>query len=205
MRIHFWKLANHIVGYFPFLAIFSILVLSANLEVKDFDLWLHIAMGKHILASGSIPNADVLSATIAGTPWINHEWLFQIVVFKIFDGFGPQGLIFMQAVVVTATVLVLLFLGYHRDRQLLTAVLLFLLYMVYQQRFTIRPDLFSLLFFSLYIFVLSLHIDKKWAIPFLFVIQLIWSNMHGFFFLRTAVCHDWYCLRGDQAQMPSAV
>ena len=45
-----------------------------------------------------------------------------------------------------------------------------------------RPDLFSLLFFVIYIFILSLHIDKRWAIYAIVAVQILWSNMHGFFF-----------------------
>ena len=59
---------------------------------------------------------------------------------------------------------------------------LLLVLMVYQTRFTIRPDIFSLLFFVLYIYILSLHINKRWAVYALVVLQILWSNMHGFFF-----------------------
>jgi len=54
--------------------------------------------------------------------------------------------------------------------------------MVYQTRFTIRPDIFSLLFFVLYIYILALHINKRWAAYVLVALQILWSNMHGFFF-----------------------
>ena len=88
----------------------------------------------------------------------------------------------MQTVVVLITMMVLLFIGYNRERVFLTTFILLLVFLVFQQRFTIRPDLFSLLFFSLYIFTLAIHIDKRWTVPFLFIVQVLWSNMHGFFF-----------------------
>ena len=88
----------------------------------------------------------------------------------------------MQVVLVTITMLFLLILGYNKDKQLATIFILLLTSLVYQGRFTTRPDLFSLLFFVLYIFVLSFHIDKKWSIGALFIIQILWTNFHGFFF-----------------------
>jgi len=182
MTNNFWKRVDYIVGLFPLMAIFGVLVISANVEIKDLDLWLHIAMGKFITLHRSIPSVDVLSCSIGGSPWVNHEWLFQVIVYNLFNTWGAIGLILMQVIVVSLTMLVLLFLGYNRKRQLLTTVMLFILYMVYHQRFTIRPDLYSLLFFSIYILVLSLHIDKKWSISILFIIQIFWSNIHGFFF-----------------------
>ena len=182
MSDNFWKKVDYIFGLFSLAAIFAVLVVSANIEVKDLDLWLHLAMGRFITLHRFVPSVDVLSCSIAGTAWVNHEWLFQVVVYNIFNAWGAQGLITMQVMVVSLTMLLLLCLGYDKKRQLVTTIILFLVYMVYQQRFTTRPDLYSLLFFTIYIFVLSLHIDKKWSAPALFIVQVLWSNMHGFFF-----------------------
>jgi len=182
MSDNFWRRANIIIGLFPFGALFGMLVFVANLEIKDLDLWLHLAMGRFITLQGYVPSVDVLSCSIAGTSWINHEWLFQVIVYNIHHLWGPDGLIGMQIVVVLITMLLLLFLGYNKEKQLETAFLLCCVYLVYQQRFTIRPDIYSLLFLTIYIFVLSLHIDKKWAVVVLFIVQVLWSNMHGFFF-----------------------
>jgi len=80
------------------------------------------------------------------------------------------------------TMLVLFLLGYSRENQLPCIFMLLLTFLVYQHRFTTRPDLFSLLFFSLYILLMSFFLDRKWSLPVLFAIQVLWTNMHGFFF-----------------------
>jgi len=170
------------MGLLPIGAIFGLIAYTTNIEIKDLDLWLHIAMGRFIMLHHYVPDIDIFSNSIAGTPWVNHEWLFQILVYNIFNVWGPDGLLRMQTVIVTVTMLLLLFLGYNREKQLTTGFVLCLVYLVFQQRFTLRPDLYSLLFFVLYIYILALHIDKRWAAPFLLIIQIIWSNMHGFFF-----------------------
>jgi len=182
MSDNFWQKINYLCGILPLGALFGLIVFVTGIEIKDLDLWLHLAMGKFITLNHYVPSTDVLSCTLQGAPWINHEWLFQVIVYNIHTAFGPDGLIKMQTVVVTATMLLLLFLAYHKDRQLLTVFSLLMVFLVYQQRFTIRPDIYSLLFFTLYIFILSLHIDKRWAIFSLFIVQVLWVNMHGFFF-----------------------
>ncbi len=182
MKIKIWKKINQFIGLLPISAVFVLVVFSANIEIKDLDLWLHLAMGKFITLHHSIPKIDILSCTIGGQPWINHEWFFQVIVHNIFTQWGPDGLLKMQIVVVVVTMLILLFLGYNKERQFLIAFLLLLVCLNYQQRFTIRPDIFSLFFFSLYIFILSWHIDKKWVPVALFFVQILWTNMHGFFF-----------------------
>jgi tetratricopeptide (TPR) repeat protein len=173
---------SHGAGLLPLGAIFGFVFYMAQIEIKDLDLWLHIGVGKFITLNRYVPAYDILSHTIAGTPWINHEWLFQVIVYNIYQAWGPDGLIQMQVGIVTLTMLLLLFLGYNKDKQLILAFVLFLVGMVYSQRFTIRPDIYSLFFFVFYIFVLALHIDKKWATPALVIIQILWTNIHGFFF-----------------------
>jgi len=54
-------------------------------------------VGKHIVESLSIPKVDFLSCTIAGTPWINHEWLFQVLVYSVYRHGGIEGLIDLKA------------------------------------------------------------------------------------------------------------
>lgn len=47
----------------------------------DTDLWGHIQFGKEILEKGFIPKFDSYSYTANGVPWINHEWLTEVIFF----------------------------------------------------------------------------------------------------------------------------
>ncbi|MDE1921345.1 MAG: tetratricopeptide repeat protein [Candidatus Omnitrophica bacterium] len=182
MSERFWRHLSVTFGWLAIGLLFCLVTFSSSLEIKDLDLWLHLRMGWWIWQHGFVPHYDVLSCTIAGKPWVNHEWLFQVLVYLVQRAYGFNGLISMQSLVVGATFLFLLFLGYSRERQWLSVVSLLMVLMVYQTRFTIRPDIFSILFFVLYIYVLSLHINKRWALYALVGLQIIWANTHGFFF-----------------------
>lgn len=183
MSDNFWKNLSNIFGYMVMAATFGVMIFVANMEIKDLDLWLHIGVGRHIVQNGfSVPSVDILSCTMAGKPWINHEWLFQVMVYYIHHLWGPDGLITMQVILVTVTLLILLLLAYNKEKQLAVLFSLLLVSLVYYVRFTIRPDLFSLLFFTLYILFLSFHINKRWVIYALVAVQVLWTNMHGFFF-----------------------
>jgi len=182
MTERFWKNLSTTFGWLSIGLFFCLVTFTSSLEIKDLDLWLHLRMGWWICHHGFVPSYDVLSGTIFGKPWVNHEWLFQVLVYLVQKAHSFNGLISMQSGVVAFTFLALLFLGYSRERQLLSVFTLLLVLMVYQSRFTIRPDIFSLLFFVLYIYILSIHINKRWAIYALLVLQILWSNMHGFFF-----------------------
>ena len=179
----FWKRLSVLAGLFVVAAIFALMVFVANVEIKDLDLWLHIGMGRYIVNHGfQVPQQDILSCTMAGKPWINHEWLFQVIVYEAFRNWGAEGLVNLQVLLVVLTTLLLVFLGYNYEKQMASIIMLLMLSIVYQGRFTHRPDLFSLLFFAFYIFVLSSHLGKRWSLYALFVTQILWTNLHGFFF-----------------------
>ncbi len=180
---NFWKRLHLVSGIFLLLATFCLLVFMAHLEIKDLDLWLHIGLGKYIVQHNfHVPSVDILSCTVAGKPWVNHEWLFQVIVYLIHSNWGVDGLITMQVWLVSLTLLLLVFLGYSRKNQVVTLFALFMVSLVYQSRFTIRPELFSLMFFTLYVVILAFFVHRKWAVGALFVIQVLWANIHGFFF-----------------------
>ncbi len=182
MSEKFWDRLNFILGIMAIGAVFGLTTYMASLEIKDLDLWLHLKMGKFISENGFVPDHDILSCALNGKPWVNHEWLFQYIAYQIQHLWGFNGLINMQVWVVVLTFLILLLLGYSRDRQFLTALTLLLVLFVFQSRFTIRPDIFSILFFVSFIWILSWFISRSWSMWLLVAIQIVWTNMHGFFF-----------------------
>ena len=175
------KKINQVAGYVALGVMFGLLGLLSNIEIKDLDLWLHVGMGKFIAATKTVPAVDVISCTVAGTPWINHEWLFQLVVYWVHNLGGMDALITMQTGIVFATFALFLFLIYRKEKPWLVVVPLYWLLYVYQDRFTVRPDLFSLLFLVMYLHILFRFISARWALAAVFVIQLLWTNIHGFF------------------------
>ncbi len=180
MSIDFFKKLNWAFGLIALGLFFGVAFVCATLEIKDLDLWLHLRMGEFIVRNGFVPSTDILSASFLGKPWVNHEWLFQVVVHLVREGWGFDGLIYMQAGVVLLTFLLMLMLVYNKDRHLVFLPVLFLVLQVYHTRFTIRPDIFSLFFFIIYVFILSIHLNKSWSVWVLFLLQVVWVNMHGY-------------------------
>lgn len=180
MSIDFFKKLNWAFGMIALGVLFGVILFAATIEIKDLDLWLHLKMGEYIVHHGFVPSFDVLSASFFGQPWVNHEWLFQVVVYLVKQGWGFDGLIYMQAGIVLLTFLMVLLLVYDKDRQLIIIPFLFFVLQIYQTRFTIRPDIFSVFFFITYIVVLSSYLSRRWSVWLLFALQVIWTNMHGY-------------------------
>jgi len=162
---------------------FAILIVYGSREIADLDLWLHLKTGEWIVAHKAVPLNDIFSFTIGGKPWINHEWLFQVIAYSFYHLGQGDGLILMQNMVLIATFLVLFLIGIKNENHIYVFVVLYLTLLTLAYRFTIRPDIWSLFFLALYLAVLKRfteeHSRSIWILP---VLQVIWVNMHGFSF-----------------------
>ncbi len=163
---------------------FFILIIYASREIGDLDLWLHLKTGEYITTHLSVPGQDIYSFTIQGRPWINHEWLFQVITFLFYKTSGFDGLILMQNIVIIAAFLLLFCLGKKSLNYILVFIILYLTLLATAYRFTIRPDIFSIFFFTAYLAILkSFSLNKTRFIYLLPLLQIIWTNIHGFSFI----------------------
>lgn len=75
----------------------------------DTDTWWHLAAGRVTLESGHILQTDLFSHTQHGSPWVNHSWLSQVLLYWLFDRLSYAGLgLWMGAVVIGAFIFVYL-------------------------------------------------------------------------------------------------
>lgn len=183
----FYEKINTSTGLVALLVLFGLIMFSANIELKDHDLWLHLGVGQYISETGSVPDVDILSATVKDKAWNDHEWLFQAMVFNVYKLGGVEGLIMLRVVFYSAIFFMFLFAVFDIERLTLPVFLLYLVLMVAQNRMTIRPEICSLLFLSIFFFVLSSRIHKKSSIWVLAIIQIAWCNIHGYFILGPAI------------------
>ena len=71
--------------------------------MSDPDTYWHIATGKWILAERAFPRHDIFSHTAFGRPWVDLEWLAQVILFVGYDLFGWRGLVLLSALVTALT------------------------------------------------------------------------------------------------------
>ena len=58
----------------------------------DIDLWGYMSFGKLFWESNAFPYHDPFSYVPTNTPWIYHEWLTGVLLYKIYQIFGDVGL-----------------------------------------------------------------------------------------------------------------
>jgi hypothetical protein len=147
----------------------------------ETDLWGHIQFGREIWEKGFIPSFDSYSYTVNGFPWINHEWLTEVLFYLIYLQFDSTGLLIFKLALGFFIIWLLSSFYFSKEKNLLIYVLFFtLLTAVLTIRFTTRPQLFSLLFSTILIISIYKYFDgnKKWLKAFPIIIAF-WTNLHG--------------------------
>lgn len=162
---------------FLFLLILSCFFLSLG-QLKDQDAGLHLKTGEWILTNLKVPHDQLFSYSIEGMPWLDHSWLFQVLIFIIFKFlWGINALIFFKAVLVSLTLWVILKSFLNKVNTAFFLVTGWLVSGLFLDRAPVRPELVSALFLALYLYILFNKKDLRWLI----LIQFVWVNTHGYY------------------------
>jgi len=196
-------LSRHWITAILFLGVFAFCVPT----IPSVDTWWHLATGRYILQSHAIPHADPFSSTVAGKPWIAHEWLSAVVFYLGFAPIGSAGLLLLTALVLALSFL----LAYQRSGGPLPARILALALGVWATTpiFCVRPQIFTYLLASLFIAVLTRFFQKGSYLPLILLpfLTILWVNLHGAYilgptfillFAAGAVC-DWVAGQAESA------
>src|SRR5262249_47772911 len=114
-----------------------------SINEADNDLWGHVLAGRDILARGSIPRIDPYSYTAGGQPWVNHEWLAQVVLAGVFGALGAPGLLLLKLMVAAATCGALIVSLRVRTPPPIWGAVGLLAIAVLARGFAIRPQIFT--------------------------------------------------------------
>ena len=165
---------------------FIMLALSMFIgEITDSDIWFHLKTGEYIVKNRAIPKYDLYSYTAAGHKYIDSQWLFQVILYIFYLLGGISGLFLLQIIVLSLAYYFLILTGWDNKNYIVFFLIGYLSLMVSYERFIIRPEMFTILFITVYMFILEKYRETKnekilYIIP---VIQLLWTNIHGLFIL----------------------
>ncbi len=162
----------------------------------DNDLWVHLLLGKRMLASGAIPRVDDLSFTATGAPWVDHEWLAQLLFAFVFDTAGAGGLWLAKTAIGLAAAWLIWRSIRRSDAPVPLQVFVMVLTMAAMSRgFANRPQVFTYLFVPALLAWLDSMRNKpvplSTAIPLAAVWMCAWSNLHGAFIVGLGILGLW--------------
>jgi hypothetical protein len=150
-------------------------------NVGDADLWWHLRSGEWMLQHHAVPRTDPFSSYGAGKPWAAYSWLYELLIYQLFQRLGLVG---MVAYTTGMAVAVTVFL--HRLMRRLQADFTFAVALTgcaafcFSRLYTPRPWFFSVLFFVLELDLLmqARKTGKIRGMAWLPVLFALWANLH---------------------------
>jgi len=150
-------------------------------DMNDPDIWWHMRNAQYLFEHHQLPRSDMYSFTVAGHPWISHEWLAEIPFYLSYSALGLDGLKSASFLLVCAIFLLLLHLCFQESGNFKASVTA-----CYYAAFltTVSAGPRTILFGYIYLLVLLIILQRfrqrgaapLWAIPLLFC---AWINSHG--------------------------
>ncbi|HSE44615.1 MAG TPA: hypothetical protein VLA89_04725 [Gemmatimonadales bacterium] len=174
--------------------VMSVALYRFSLTVADPDLWGHIKFGQTIWKAGRVAMPDPFSYLTAGRPWLDHEWLSEVIFYLVFAAAGPAGLTVMKALLGVGLMAILY---RHLCRQgisvlrtgflVVATVHFFLISLI-----TVRTLIFSYPLFLVVLLLLHQMAQGRprwlWIVPPLFA---LWANLHPAFLAGLGIIGIW--------------
>ncbi len=188
------------VKFLPSLADFAFLMPIAFLFgrmdgvktlLSDCDTGWHIRTGEWILAHGWVPARDIFSFSKPNDPWYAWEWLSDILFAGLNALGGLQTVVLFTILLLSLTFSALFFLVRRKANPLVAICVTMLAAAASSIHWLARPHLFTLLFLILFYAALEQvregrsHFRGVPILAALPVITVLWTNLHGGFFVGT--------------------
>lgn len=164
----------------------------------DPDLWGHLRFGGDILARG-ISRVDPYSFT-SDIPWVNHEWLAEVVMHLSWRLDGAAGLIALKLALASgALALIAIILTRDRLRGASRDFVLFAALVGMWQRISVvRPQIFSVALFAFLLWILrSSERGRPGRLWLLLPLFALWANLHGGWVVGLAALGIWTAIEAS--------
>jgi len=173
------------IFYLSITAIVYVLTFAVN--SPDLDLWARLAVGSIFFQTGNVLKHDIFSYLPTKDIWIDHEWASSVVFYFFVKYMGDWGIFTLKALIIFAIfILIIKTINLQRDKDHDSAGIFYFIFLGFSLlpgiASLIRCQMFSYLFFTLWIYALERirRGENKfiWMFP---VTMLFWVNMHGGF------------------------
>ncbi|MDD3013704.1 MAG: hypothetical protein PHC34_08395 [Candidatus Gastranaerophilales bacterium] len=166
----------------------------------DRDLWHRLAVGQTFWQTGTILKHDIFAYTPVKYLWVDHEWGSGVIFYSIARLAGDYGLIFLKIFLLLTVILTIYAINKPKSNKNDSFKIGFYTFSIFAIlvgfQSTVRSQVFTYLFFTLWIYLLEKIRTKNFSSPsnektslkqtlkyiwFFPVTMLLWANLHGGF------------------------
>lgn len=149
--------------------------------MDDPDIWWHLRNAHYLDIHHQLPRQDMYSFTVAGHPWLNHEWLAEVPYYLAWRAGGLVGVKSLSIVLITLILLGSLYLAYRASNNFKASVAA-CCFSTFLATVSFGPR--TILFGYLYLVIILIVLQRLrqngraplWLLPPLFC---LWANTHG--------------------------
>lgn len=163
------------------------------LPVINPDLFWHLSAGRYMFAAHAVPRTDFLSWTMAGRPWLDFEWLPQLLYYGLFLKGGMTALYLFKAGLLLLSLLPVYMVIRMHKAEASAYFLLPALSAALVTNSDLRPENFSVLFFGVVVWRLeaarlaSSFRPGARELGLAAIFFALWANLHAGFLYGSAV------------------
>lgn len=132
----------------------AILVASAILggttcwRLHEDDIFWQLRAGREIVVTHAVQTADTWSYTVSGQPWVNYQWLSDVVFYMVHAVGGVPALIGLRVCLVSLWFFLIMHLMAVVSSLWAAAAVVPFLFVAVQFRLHVRPEMFGLILFT---------------------------------------------------------
>jgi hypothetical protein len=156
----------------------------------DPDLWGHVRFGLDMLSARALTSSDPYSYT-SDIPWLNHEWLSELIMGFAYRTFGSGGLVALKLALAAATLTLLAPILRRASEVWRWPTACLAAVIVAPLTLTIRPQLWTLFFVVALCRILNASPMYRWWLPLIFA---LWVNLHGGWIVGAGILVLWSAL-----------
>ncbi|SRR5579871_2502834 len=146
-------------------------------SVVDPDVWWHLRTGQLILQNHAIFYTDPYSFTAFGRPWINHEWLSDVLMYGLYS-MGSWPALIVAFACFASVALVLAFLR-CKASPAVAAMVTICCATATMPSLGARPQVISFLLIGIFLAILDWSEQRPSILAFLPLLMLFWVNLHA--------------------------
>ena len=160
----------------------TVAALAAVAPIRNYDFFWHLATGRWIVEHRALPLTDPFAIASERMPWINGEWLFELILHGAHQLLGVTGLSFVRGILAVVILSLAVRPGRERDAPVpagvdaggptvATSIFLFsIAFAGAMPTFDVRPSSLAMLFL-----VIALRAESTAAHA---INSAIWMNVH---------------------------
>jgi hypothetical protein len=158
---------------------FLLLIAAAAVgPIRSYDFFWHLAAGRWIVEHRALPIHDPLALASVHRPWINGEWLYEVVLFAANSRTGLAGICWLNALLIAVIFTAGFWFAAREHGFGIGALLAAVAFAGASDRLGVRPSTAAALLVLLAVIILGSRAPLERLAILYALLTVVWINIH---------------------------